>query len=82
MPNKAATARGKTMETIDISVTPNIGVEITTSKNAEYQPFDQTNEVLLEAINKVRAMPADKLKKLVIDGLVDADMYPRDFAEF
>jgi len=70
------------MKTIDISVTPNIGVEITTGKNAEYQPFDQTSEVLLEAINKVRAMPADELKKLVIDGLVDADMYPRDFAEF
>ena len=70
------------MKTITVCVTPRIGVEIKTNKPADYRPYDNTDKVLIKAIKEVRNMDPDKLKKLVIDGLYDADMYPRDFAEF
>lgn len=43
---------------------------------------DQVNQMLWDAIDIVREMDADELKKLVIDGLIDSDGYPQDFAEY
>ena len=50
----------------------------------EPEKFDreQVNQMLWDAIDKVRDMDAEQLKQLVIDGLTDSDGYPQDFAEY
>ena len=64
---------------VNVIVMPRITVPM-----PEPEKFDreQVNQMLWAAIDNVREMDADELKKLVIDGLIDSDAYPHDFAEY
>jgi hypothetical protein len=62
-------------------VTPKLEVSVTTP--AVFQQNQANREhYARQAIQKVRDMDAEELKRLVIDGLQDADGYPCDFAEY
>jgi hypothetical protein len=68
--------------TSDLLVTPSIRIGCATGCDSMTLSHEDSKQWRLTAIQTIREMDADKLKELVLVGLIDADAYPFDFTEW